>query len=79
VNCYEAVDLMGDALDGRLPEGARAGFEVHMAECGPCATYLAQIRAAREALMRLPVEPLPRERLEAIVEAYRRELGARGL
>ncbi len=69
MNCHEAVDRMGDALEGRLGEIPRAMFEEHMSECAPCATYLEHLVATRQVLRNLPREACP--------EAVRAELIAR--
>ena len=54
MNCYEAIDLMGDAIEGTLALEARAGLDDHLAECPPCCTYLDQLRLTRQALGHLP-------------------------
>jgi anti-sigma factor RsiW len=54
MNCHEAIDLMGDAVDGCVPSTFRAGFDEHMAECDSCRTYLEHLRLTRQALRALP-------------------------
>jgi len=54
VNCQEAIDVMGEAAEGRLEAALQAGFEEHMAECSPCGTYFEHLRLTREALQLLP-------------------------
>lgn len=51
--CRELVDLVTDYLDGVLPEGWRAGFDTHLAECDGCTEYVRQIRLTIQALDRL--------------------------
>lgn len=54
MNCYEAIDVMGDALEGRLPSEHHAGFAEHMDECDACRTYYEQLRATVGAVQKLP-------------------------
>lgn len=54
MNCQEAIDLMGDAVDGTLQSTVRIDFHEHMAECPSCQTYLEHLRLTRQALGRLP-------------------------
>ena len=53
MNCYEAIDVMGDAVEGHLDPVYRSGFDEHMAECRPCRTYFEQLGLTRQALRRL--------------------------
>ena len=50
MNCHEVIDVMEEALEGRLPAGLRAGFEEHVTACASCGTYLEQLRITHEAL-----------------------------
>lgn len=54
MNCYEAIDLMGDAIEGTLAPDARAGLDEHFAECPPCRNYMDQLRVTCQVLRRLP-------------------------
>jgi anti-sigma factor RsiW len=54
MNCYEAIDLMGDAIENRVPSESRTGFEEHLDECPACCTYFEQLQATVSALSRLP-------------------------
>ena len=72
MTCQEAIDVMGEALEGRL----QPGFEEHMAECAPCATYLGHLRVTREALRHLPPEGGTNPQREQLIEAFKREFDA---
>jgi hypothetical protein len=73
MNCYEAIDLMGDELEGRLPTASREGFQEHLAESAACHTYLDQLRVTISALEHMPrVGVTPQRRVE-LIEAFRRE------
>jgi predicted anti-sigma-YlaC factor YlaD len=78
MNCYEAIDLMGDALEGRLAAVARPGFDEHLEECAACRTYLDQLRVTREALGRVPRRPATSPRRSDLLDAFRKETRAEG-
>lgn len=73
MNCYEAIDLMGDELDNRLAPEFRAGFDDHLVECAACATYFDQLRVTVEALQRMPRLPETPQRRAELIAAFRRE------
>jgi len=75
MNCQEAIDLMGDAIDGRLPPHFVAGFEQHIAECPSCGTYYGQLRLTRQALRsrRAPRGSSPRR--DELIARFRQEFG----
>lgn len=73
MNCYEAIDLMGDELDGLLPMEHRAGFDEHLAECPACSTYLHQLRVTIRAVEHMPRARGTPPRRSELLEAFRRE------
>ncbi|OGF03937.1 MAG: hypothetical protein A2W00_14435 [Candidatus Eisenbacteria bacterium RBG_16_71_46] len=75
MTCQEAVDLMGEALEGQLQPALRPGFEGHMAECAPCATYLEHLHVTRNALLHLPLEGGTSPRRQELIEKFKREFG----
>ena len=75
MDCYEAIDRMGDVLEGSLAAEARAGFEAHMDECAACRTYLDQLRVAREALRAIPQPTGTSPRRSDLIATFRREFG----
>jgi len=76
VNCYEAIDLMGDAIEGTLALEARAGLDDHLAECPPCCTYMEQLRLTRKALGHLPGPGETRDRRSDLIAKFKREFPA---
>jgi predicted anti-sigma-YlaC factor YlaD len=66
MTCFDAIDLMGQALEGRVPESSRPGFDEHLVECGPCRNYYSQLTVTVHALERLQREtdaaPAPAQR-----------------
>ena len=73
MNCYQAIELMGDELEGPLPAERRAGFDEHLVECSVCATYFAQLRTTVYALEHLPRPGLAPERRSKLIAAFQRE------
>ena len=69
--CSEAVALITDYLDGSLAARQRRLLEQHLAACPHCSTYLAQIRATRDALGLVEVDDLPEETLDGLLSLYR--------
>lgn len=73
MDCIEAIDVMGDAVESRLDRWLRMPFDRHLTECGPCRTYFAQLRITRAALQNLPPERGVHPRRGALIDAFRTE------
>ena len=73
MNCHEAIDLMGDAIEGTLAPEVRADLDDHFAECPPCRNYLDQLRLTCEALGRLPGPGQTRDRRSDLIAKFRQE------
>jgi predicted anti-sigma-YlaC factor YlaD len=73
MNCYEAIDLMDEELEGRLAPELRADFDEHLEICSACGTYLDQIRATLQALERLPRQNITPDRRTELIAAFQRE------
>ncbi|HEX4821857.1 MAG TPA: zf-HC2 domain-containing protein [Acidimicrobiales bacterium] len=69
--CREAVALMGDYLDGRLPDRDIAKLERHLSACPHCSEYLAQLRVTIDALGHAEPDALSDEALDDLVGIYR--------
>jgi anti-sigma factor RsiW len=70
--CRQAVSLMSDYLDRRLPARDVKRLERHLAECPHCHEHLAQLRVTVEVLGRVGPEDLSPEALDELVAVYRR-------
>ncbi len=70
--CREAVALMSDYVDRRLPAREATCLEGHLAECPHCHEYLEQIRVTIGALGRAQPDDLSTEALDGLVAVYRR-------
>ena len=78
MNCYEAIDLMGDALEGGLPAAARAGFDEHLEACAACRTYLEQLRHTLRAIENLPREGETSRRRSELIAGFKQASRRRG-
>ncbi len=75
MNCYETIDLMGDALEGRLAQESRTGFDGHLEECDSCRTYFDQLQVTVRALAHLPRTGATSVRRSELIAAFHRERG----
>jgi len=71
LTCRELVELVTDYLEGVLPQLERARFEDHLAGCGPCTKYLAQMRRTLTLVGRLTEGSVSAEAREALLGAFR--------
>jgi predicted anti-sigma-YlaC factor YlaD len=69
--CMHVVELLTDYLEGALDPVTMARVDVHLAGCGPCATYLEQLRTTITDLGVLPVTTLPADTLTVLEAAFR--------
>jgi predicted anti-sigma-YlaC factor YlaD len=77
MNCYETIDIMDVALEGKLDAASRPGFDEHLEDCPACRTYFDQLRVTVAALEHLPRQgPLSHTRAE-LIAAFKRERGAK--
>ncbi len=71
LTCRELTELVDDFIDGRLSFWERAKFQMHVGMCADCRDYLAQLRATREALGKLPDPPMSDEVRDELLERFR--------
>ena len=69
--CRDAVALICDYLDGRLPQRDAERLEAHLAACPHCSEYLKQLRVTIDALGRAGPEALSNDALDDLVAVYR--------
>lgn len=77
MNCYETIDLMDVALEGRLAAASRPGFDEHLEECPACRTYYDQLRMTVQALDHLPRHGVASRTRAELIAAFKRELGGK--
>jgi len=70
--CRQAVELMADYLEGRLPAADVERLEAHLAGCPHCSEYLAQLRVTIDTLGHAEPDQLSDEAVDDLVELYRR-------
>lgn len=46
MTCQDCTEFLMDYIDGTLPEGQRAKFELHLRDCPDCVTFLENYRKA---------------------------------
>jgi anti-sigma factor RsiW len=71
--CREAVELVTDYLEGRLPRRQRRRFEAHLRDCPHCTAYLEQIRTTIRVAGEVDTDQLEPEARDALIELYRRQ------
>jgi predicted anti-sigma-YlaC factor YlaD len=73
VNCLEAIDLIGDAMESKLPGEIGIDFDEHMRECSPCRNYYEQLRLTRMALREIPRSGATSPNRDLLIEKFREE------
>jgi anti-sigma factor RsiW len=72
LTCQQLIEFLSDYVEGRLPLTKRAAFELHLALCCDCRSYLhnfqTTISATKQAFAD-PSEPIPAEVPEDLVQA----------
>lgn len=71
LSCAELVELVTGYLDDALSIEDRNRFEVHIASCGGCDVYLAQMRETIGALGRLTERDVEPDAARTLLEAFR--------
>ena len=72
--CRELVELATDYFEAALDEPTRRRLEAHLAECGYCEAYLAQMRASIRLTGSLTPDAVPPDVVDALVQAFRRRV-----
>lgn len=70
--CRDAVALLTAYLDEVVEPADRARLEAHLAQCGTCAEYLAQLRATLRLAAALDPDELSPPTRDALADLYRR-------
>jgi len=71
INCQEFVELVTDYLEGALDPADLRRFEEHIAGCGNCTEYLAQLEATIRVTGTLTPHDLSPEAERELLEAFR--------
>jgi anti-sigma factor RsiW len=70
MHCIEVVEIVSDYLERTLSETERIRVEAHLARCGGCQAYVAQMRQTVAAMRSLDDEAAPAN-LDSLVAAFR--------
>ena len=68
--CRELVELITDYLEDQLSPEDRLRFELHLAQCEVCRTYVEQFRQTIRLVGRLPQEALSPAARGALLSAF---------
>jgi predicted anti-sigma-YlaC factor YlaD len=71
--CREFVEVVTDYLEAALPAETTDLVEQHLVMCDWCRDYLGQLEATVGAVGEVEPEPPPREMLESLLVAFRRQ------
>jgi anti-sigma factor RsiW len=69
--CREVVELVTEYLEGQMAPDAQERFEMHLAICEPCVTYLEQIRLTMGATRVLDEPPMSDPQRDSLIAAFR--------
>jgi anti-sigma factor RsiW len=69
--CQQAVELVTDYLESRLPRTDRRRYEAHLAGCPHCTEYLAQMRKTIELTGTLTPDDLTPQMQDDFIALYR--------
>ena len=72
MTCQELADFICDYIEGKLPDGERQVFQVHLDRCPSCIAYLGSIESTCKMIDREACEPfqdVPEELIQAILKA----------
>jgi len=71
INCQELVELVTDYLEGALSPADLRRVEEHLAGCGKCTEYLAQLEATIRVTGMLTPDDLSPEAERELLEVFR--------
>jgi anti-sigma factor RsiW len=71
INCQELVELVTDYLEGALEPADLRRFEEHLAACGKCTEYMAQLRATISAVGQITPDDLSPEAESELLAVFR--------
>lgn len=70
INCHQAVGLIGDYLEGKLPRRDRRRLERHLAGCDACDAYLEQMRVTIALTGSVGPDDLSVDALDALLDVF---------
>ena len=73
IECRQIAELLGDFLDGTLPNHVRELIEFHIEGCGPCVAFVNTYRGTIAATRTLPDTPMPTELKKRLLRVLREQ------
>jgi anti-sigma factor RsiW len=71
LTCQELVELVTEYLEDELPSAERSRFEAHLQDCGPCRSYLHQMRTTIDLVGSLKASDLDLAMERELLRAFR--------
>lgn len=71
LECRQIAELLGDYLDGTLPNPTRELLEFHIDGCAPCVAFMNTYRGTIAATRTLPDAPMPIELKKRLLSVLR--------
>lgn len=71
LTCQELVELVTEYLEGALTPTDRQRFEMHLADCRGCRTYVEQIRQTIQVVGHVTAEQVPPDARDALLAHFR--------
>jgi hypothetical protein len=69
--CRDVVETITDYLEDRMSPQVRERFEMHLAICAGCETYMEQMRATIAATGSVAEEAIPERQRTELIDAFR--------
>jgi anti-sigma factor RsiW len=76
LECRQIAELLGDYLDGSLPNHTRELLEFHIDGCAPCVAFVNTYRGTIAATRTLPETPMPTELKNRLLRVLREQRGS---
>jgi anti-sigma factor RsiW len=71
MECRQIAELLGEYLDGTLPNQTRELIEWHIESCGPCVAFVNTYRGTIDAAKKLPPTAIPPELKQRLLSVLR--------
>jgi anti-sigma factor RsiW len=65
-HCKECVELLGEYIEGTLPDDRAKALEEHLSTCPPCITFVRTYRATRKLCRAALAKDMPRELIRSL-------------
>jgi hypothetical protein len=73
IECRQIAELLGDYIDGSLPNRLRELIDFHIDGCQPCVAFINTYRGTIAATRSLPDTPMPAEMKKRLLAVLRSE------